>query len=185
MIKLLAIITIISIKFLYVNGQGKPVQCGTQNPLLPTLCPFLQGTACVASCTGGYIADMNQICQPPAAVPGASVSCGTANGTACVASCNGGYIADSNQICQPPTAVPGASVSCGTANGTACVASCTGGQIADMNQICQPPTAVPGAPVSCGTVNGQTADSNNICQTGSSSQLLALALSMLLLCLLF
>ncbi|KAL4472624.1 hypothetical protein ABPG74_018573 [Tetrahymena malaccensis] len=156
--KLLAIIAIISITVLSVNGDqavpGYSVSCGTAN-----------GSACVSTCTGGATADSNQICQPP--IPGISVSCGTANGSVCVSTCTGGATADSNQICQPP--IPGTAVSCGAdlhvsllvleiLLGSTCVASCP---------------------------QGQTADSNNICQINSQSQLLALALSILFLCLLF
>ncbi|KAL4472623.1 hypothetical protein ABPG74_018572 [Tetrahymena malaccensis] len=110
---------------------GTAVQCGAANGANPATCTGCGATvatqglftgvastatcsACVASCTGGFTADNNQICQPPPQT-GTAVSCGTANGSACVASCTGGFTADNNQICQPPPQ-PGTAVSCGTAN---------------------------------------------------------------------
>ncbi|KAL4483084.1 hypothetical protein ABPG74_019110 [Tetrahymena malaccensis] len=206
--KLLAIITIISVTVLSVNGQGGNwVGCGTANALSvngngfvlgnPVSCGIIDpttGTACVSSCTGGYTADANQICQPPP-VPGNQVTCGEPNGTSCVASCTGGYIADVNQICQPPAAVPGAPVSCGTANVELLVLPLVLQvklliQITYVKlvpqvyhqlqlQVCYyyaQSYEIYGTTCVASCPAGQTADSNNICQASTSSLLLDLAL---------
>ncbi|KAL4483082.1 hypothetical protein ABPG74_019108 [Tetrahymena malaccensis] len=161
--KLLAILVIISITALSVNcGNGASVHCGIAT--IYALGSYFQTNKCVGTCSGGYILDSNNNCQPPA-IPGTThvvvvlllILTIFANFLLFLVqvACSGGATADSNNICQPPVA--GTSVNCGTAvtarrsclvwYSSSC--ACSGGAIADSNNICQPP--IPGSSVNCGT----------------------------------
>ncbi|EAR90295.1 immobilization antigen (macronuclear) [Tetrahymena thermophila SB210] len=158
---------------------------------------FFSGSACVASCPTGYVADSNNNCQ---ATNGGDVGCGTAGtaggkatdckGCGANSTIQGLFSVSGTPNCKVTdcTANPGSNLngwmckSCNGAfnahtaysagkllSGTACVASCPTGYAADSNNTCQ---ATNGGDVDCGTAGtagGKATDCNG-CGSNSTIQ---------------
>ncbi|KAL4483043.1 hypothetical protein ABPG74_019069 [Tetrahymena malaccensis] len=159
------------------NFSGASVACGTAST---------GRGVCVSSCTGGYVSDATNTCQ---AASGADVNCGTtgnAGGGVCVSSCTGGQVSDATNTCQAASGADEVSVLVLALEamflmllihvkqlvgliGNTCVVSCSSGQTADANNVCQTDAN-----------NVQTANNSK-----SSAAFLALAYTILLLCVFF
>ncbi|KAL4512489.1 hypothetical protein ABPG72_020326 [Tetrahymena utriculariae] len=155
---------------------------------------YFQGGACVSSCTGGQISDTSNTCMVPSVFPGTDVGCGTA-GTAGgnAVDCNGCGANSAIQGIFKPSGTPFCKVTDCSANPST---SLNGWMCKSCNGIASAHSAYSAGKLLSETAcvascpQGQTADANNICQSGNdstktSSGFLTLAFTMLLLCLLF